>query len=101
MQRSIFRAIVLVLLTVTISRSAFAQIYEDDGNHMFSMNISRGADDSTRITTVIYKDGPVYVVVMKGGKVQNFSVDGQAVAVDNLGQYQSVLDKIRVRIKEA
>jgi hypothetical protein len=84
-----------------ISRDSFGQVYEDDGNRSFQMNISRAGDDSTRIATIIYKDGPVYVLQMRGNKIVNFSVDGQSIPLDGLGKYQAVIDSIKVRIKEA
>ena len=62
MQTRILRVATLVLLTVMISLNSFGQIYEDDGNRSFQMNISRAGDDSSRIATIIYKDGPVYVL---------------------------------------
>src|SRR5579863_2321010 len=101
MQTRIWRAAMLILLTVMISRNSFGQIYEDDGNRSFSMNISRSGDDSSRITTIIYKDGPIYVVQMHGDKVLNFTVDGRNIPLDGLGKYQAVLDSIKVRVKEA
>jgi hypothetical protein len=101
MQTRIFRAATLVLLTVMISLNSFGQIYEDDGNRSFQMNISRAGDDSTRIATIIYKDGPVYVLQMRGNKIVNFSVDGQSIPLDGLGKYQAVIDSIKVRVKEA
>ncbi len=101
MQTRILRAATLVLLTVMISLKSFGQIYEDDGNRSFQMNISRAGDDSTRIATIIYKDGPVYVLQMRGNKIVNFSVDGQSIPPDGLGKYQAVIDSIKVRIKEA
>jgi colicin import membrane protein len=84
-----------------ISRNSVGQIYEDDGNRSFQMNISRAGDDSTRIATIIYKDGPVYVVQMRGSKIVNFTVDGQNIPLDGLGKYQGVIDSIKVRVKEA
>jgi colicin import membrane protein len=101
MQTRILRAATLILLTVMIDRNSFGQIYEDDGNRSFSMNISWAGDDSSRITTVIYKNGPVYVVQMHGDKVLNFSIDGRNIPLDGLGKYQAVLDSIKIRIKEA
>jgi colicin import membrane protein len=101
MQIRILRAATLILLTVMISRNAFGQIYGDDGNRSFSMNISRSGDDSSGIATIIYKDGPVYVLQMRANKMLNFSVDGQNVPLDGLGKYQVVIDSIKVRIKEA
>jgi hypothetical protein len=101
MQTRILRAATLVLLTVMISRNSFGQIYGDDGNRSFSMNISRSADDSSGIATIIYKDGPVYVLQMRANKILNFSVDGQNIPLDGLGKYQGVIDSIKVRVKEA
>jgi hypothetical protein len=101
MQTRILRAATLVLLTVMISRNSFGQVYEDDGNRSFQMNISRAGDDSSRIATIIYKDGPVYVLQMRGNKIVNFSVDGQNIPLDGLGKYQAVIDSIKVRVKEA
>jgi colicin import membrane protein len=101
MQTRILRAATLLVLTVMISRNSFGQIYEDDGNRSFQMNISRAGDDSSSIATIIYKDGPVYVLQMRGNKIVCFSVDGQNIPVDGLGKYQGVIDSIKVRIKEA
>jgi multidrug efflux pump subunit AcrA (membrane-fusion protein) len=84
-----------------VSRSTFGQIYDDGGNRMFNMNVARAGDDSSRITTIIYKDGPVYVLQMEGGKILNFSVDGRNVPPDGLGKYQAVIGSIKVRMKEA
>ncbi len=97
----IFRAATLILLTAMISRNSFGQIYGDDGNRSFSMNISRSGDDSSGLATIIYKDGPVYVLQMRANKILNFSVDGQNIPLDGLGKYQVVIDSIKVRIKEA
>lgn len=101
MQMRIFRAATLILLTAMISRNSFGQIYGDDGNRSFSMNISRSGDDSSGLATIIYKDGPVYVLQMRANKILNFSVDGQNIPLDGLGKYQVVIDSIKVRIKEA
>lgn len=101
MQTRILRAATLILLTAMISLNSFGQIYEDNGNRSFQMNISRAADDSSRIATIIYKDGPVYVLQMRGNKVVCFSVDGQNVPIDGLGKYEKVIESIKVRIKEA
>jgi colicin import membrane protein len=91
----------LILLTVMVSLNSIGQIYEDDGNRSFQMNISRSGSDSTGIVTIIYKDGPVYVVQMRGSKIVNFSVDGQHIPLDGLGKYQGVIDSIKIRVKEA
>jgi colicin import membrane protein len=101
MQTRILTAATLILLTVMTSRNVFGQIYDDDGNRMFNMNISRAGDDSSGIATIIYKDGPVYVAQFKGDKILNFSVDGRNVPLDGLGKYQAVIDSIKVRMKEA
>lgn len=101
MQTRILRAAMLVLLTLMINRISFGQVYEDEGNRTFSMNTSWAGDDSSRITTIIYKDGPVYVVQMQGDKILNFSVDGRTIPMDGLGKYQAVIDTIKVRRQEA
>lgn len=101
MQRSILRAVTLIFLTVMCTRSSFAQIYESEGDRTFQVNFTYTAD-SSRITTIVYRDhsGPVYNVILKGDRVVNLCVDGQPVPADSYGRYQSVLDDIKVRIKE-
>lgn len=101
MQTNIVRTVMLFLLTVTITLNSFGQIYEDDGNRSFQMNITRAGDDSSQVMTVIYKDGPLYIVILREGKVQSLSVDGHPVPLDSLGRYQKVIEKIKVRVKEA
>ncbi len=101
MQRSILRTVTLILLTVTCSLSSFAQVF-NQGEHYLNINTSRVNDDSPEITTVIYKDGgPLYLVQMQGEKVLTLSVDGRNVPADSLSRYQSVIDKIKDRVKEA
>ena len=101
MQRSILRTVTLLLLTVMSSRISLGQTY-NGGEHYLNINTSRASDDSPEITTVIYKDGgPLYVVQMREDKVLTMSIDGKAVPADSIGRYQSVIDKIRDRIKEA
>ena len=101
MQRSILRTVTLLLLTVMGSRNSFGQIF-DRGEHYLNINTSRASDDSPEITTVIYKDGgPLYVVQMQGDKVLTLSVDGRNIAADSLNRYQSVIDTIKDRVKEA
>ena len=38
---------------------------------------------------------------MKEGKIQTFSVDGQNVSLESLGRYQTVIDVIKDKIREA
>jgi hypothetical protein len=91
----------LFVLTVTITLNSFGQIYEDDGNRSFQMNVTRAGDDSSQIMTVIYKDGPLYIVILRDGKVQSLCVDGRPVSGDSLARYQKVIEQIKVRVKEA
>jgi hypothetical protein len=72
------------------------------GNRIFNINVYRVDDDSPKIVTVVYKDdGPLYVLQMKEGKIQTFSVDGQNVPIENPGRYQTVIDVIKDKIREA
>jgi hypothetical protein len=87
-----------MLLTVIITRTSFGQGYFSSGDRFFNVNVS---EDSPRLTTVICKDGPLYVLQMKGDRIMNFSVDGRTIPPDSLGRYQEVIDSIKVRIKEA
>jgi hypothetical protein len=98
MQTSILRAVTLILLTVITTRNSFGQNYFSSRDRFFNINVS---DDSPRITTIVCKDGPLYVVQMKGNKILNFSVDGRNIPPDSLGHYQAVIDDIKVRVKEA
>lgn len=98
MQTRILRAVTLILLTVITTRNSFGQNYFSSRDHFFNINVS---DDSPRITTIVCKDGPLYVVQMKGNKILNFSVDGRNIPTDSLGHYQAVIDDIKVRVKEA
>jgi len=82
-------------------RNSFGQVY-NGGDHYLNINTSRVSDDSAEITTVIYKEGgPVYVVQMQGDKILTLTVDGRNVPADGLGRYQTVIDTIRDRVKEA
>lgn len=97
MQTRILRAVTLILLTVITTRNSFGQNYFSSRDRFFNINVS---DDSPRITTIVCKDGPLYVVQMKGNKILNFSVDGRNIPTDSLGHYQAVIDDIKVRVKE-
>jgi hypothetical protein len=88
----------LLMLTVMTTRNTFGQNYFNSRDRFFNINVS---DDSPRITTIVCKDGPLYVVQMEGGKILNFSVDGRNIPADSLGHYQAVIDDIKVRVKEA
>jgi hypothetical protein len=98
MQTRILRAVTLILLTAITTRNSFGQNYFSSRDRFFNINVS---DDSPRITTIVCKDGPLYVVQMKGNKILNFSVDGRNIPPDSLGHYQAVIDDIKVRVKEA
>ena len=105
MQTRILRAVALILLTVTCSRPSFGQTFNsgdrsyNSGDHFFNINTSTVGGDS--VTTVICKDGQLYVVQLQGDKVLAFTVDGRVVPLDGLGKYQAVIDSIKVQIKEA
>jgi chromosome segregation ATPase len=83
-----------------ITRNSSGQTFSP-GDHFFNMNVYRVSDDSPQVTTVVCKDGPLYVVQMEGSKILNFSVDGRNIPMESLGQYQAVIDSIKVRVKEA
>lgn len=102
MQTNIVRAVALLMLTVMTSCSVSGQVYEDYNTRTFQMNITRASDDSTKITTVIFreKEGPVYVLVMRNSDVQTLTVDGRPVAAADLGRYQKLIDDIKQRVKE-
>lgn len=99
MQKSILRTVTLFVLTVMTSRTSFGQSIMTNGDHFFNVNVYRVNDDSPRITTVVYKNGPLYVVQMEEGKILTFSVDGRNIPADSLGRYQDVVDEIREQIK--
>jgi hypothetical protein len=101
MQTNIVRTVALLMLTVMSSRNVSGQVYEDYNTRTFQMNVTRASDDSTKITTIIYRDreSPVYVFVMRNGDVQSLTVDGRPVAAADLGRYQKVIDEIKVRVK--
>src|ERR1700722_6733984 len=100
MQARILRAVILMTLTVMITRNSSGQTF-NSGDHFFNINVYRVGDDSPQVITVVCKDGPLYVVQMVGAKILNFSVDGRNVPTDSLGRYQAVIDSIKVRVKEA
>lgn len=106
MQSRILRALALILLTVMGTRYSFGQTFNsgdrsfNSGDHFFNINTSTVGGDS--VTTVICKeDGPLYVVQLQGDKVLAFTVDGRSIPLDGLGKYQSVIDSIKVEVKEA
>jgi hypothetical protein len=100
MQTNIVRTVTLFLITVMITRNSSGQTYSS-GDHFFNINVYRASDDSAQVTTVVCKDGPLYVVQMAGGKILTFSVDGRNVPTDSLGRYREVIDTIKDRVKEA
>ena len=89
-----------MILTVMITRNSSGQTF-NSGDHFFNINVYRVSDDSPQVVTVVCKDGPLYVVQMQGGKILNFSVDGRNIPTEGLGQYQTVIDSIKVRVREA
>jgi hypothetical protein len=98
MQTRILRAVALLLLTVMGIRFSYGQTF-DSGDRYFNINTSTVGGDS--VTTVICKDGPLYVLQLQGDKVLNFSVDGRPIPLDGLGKYQAVIASIKVQVKEA
>jgi len=100
MQIRILRTVTLMLLTVMITRETFCQTFES-GGRFFNINVYRVDDDSPQVITVVCKDASLYVVQMEGGKILNFSVDGRNVPTDSLGRYQTVIDTIKDRVREA
>ena len=100
MQTCILRTVILMILTVMITRNSSGQTF-NSGDHFFNINVYRVSDDSPQVVTVVCKDGPLYVVQMQGGKILNFSVDGRNIPTEGLGQYQTVIDSIKVRVREA
>ena len=96
MQTRILRTAALALLTVMSIRFSYGQTF-NSGDRYFNINTSTIGGDS--VTTVVCKDGFLYVVQLRGDKVLNFSVDGRNIPLDGLGKYAAVIDSIKVRIK--
>ncbi|HTR32108.1 MAG TPA: hypothetical protein VMH27_22705 [Puia sp.] len=102
MQTGILRTVTLMILTVMGTLGTSGQTMYTTGNRIFNINVYRVDDDSPKIVTVVYKDdGPLYVVQLKEGKIQTFSVDGQNIPIESLGRYQSVIDVIKDKIRQA
>ncbi|HEV3411223.1 MAG TPA: hypothetical protein VG101_02040 [Puia sp.] len=101
MQTGILRTVTLFLLTVMSIRTSFGQTMMTSGDHFFNINVYRVNDDSPRVTTVVYKNSPLYVVQMEEGKILTFSVDGRNIPRDSLRHYQAVIDEIKDRVREA
>jgi hypothetical protein len=100
MQRNIVRTVVLLLLTVMTSRNSTGQMYSSSsGDHSFRINVTRTSDDSVGVTTVIYEDGPLYVIQLSGEKVLNLSVNGRVIPQDSLGRFKELIDSVRGKIK--
>jgi len=96
MQTRILRTAALALLTVMSIRFSYGQTF-NSGDRYFNINTSTIGGDS--VTTVVCKDGFLYVVQLRGDKVLNFSVDGRNIPLDGLGKYAAVIDSIKVQIK--
>lgn len=96
MQTRIFRLTGLILLTVMSMRLSYGQTFNSEDRY-FNIHTSTIGGDS--VTTVVCKDGSLYVVQLLGDKVLNFSVDGRNIPLDSLGKYAGVIESIKIQIK--
>jgi hypothetical protein len=95
--------IMLLLLTLTISRNVFGQhhVHENSGNTYLYFD-----DDSSSVppkATVVYRkdSGPLYTLHMGGDKVLDLTVDGRAVPSDSISSYKPVIQEIAVQVERA
>jgi hypothetical protein len=96
--------VVLLLLTLTISRNSFGQhhVQENWGNSYLYFD-----DDSSSVppkTIVVYRNenGPLYTLQMEGDKVLDLTVDGHAVPSDSInGNYKAVIQEIKAQVERA
>jgi hypothetical protein len=96
--------IMLLLLTLTISRNSFGQhhVQENWGNTYLYFD-----DDSSSVppkTIAVYRNenGPLYTLHLAGDKVLDLTVDGHAVPSDSInGSYKGVIQEIKVQVERA
>jgi colicin import membrane protein len=96
--------VMLLLLTLIISRNSFGQhhVQGNWGNTYLYFD-----DDSSSVppkTIVVYRNenGPLYTLHMAGDKVLDLTVDGRAVSSDSInGSYKAVIQEIKGQVERA
>jgi hypothetical protein len=95
--------IMLLLLTLTISRNSFGQHYVHEHSESTYLYFD---DDSSSVppkATVVYRNesGPLYTLHMAGDKVLDLTVDGRAVPSDSISSYKPIIQEIAVQVERA
>jgi chromosome segregation ATPase len=96
--------VMILLLTLIISRNSFGQHHVQDnwGNTYLYFD-----DDSSSVppkTIVVYRNenGPLYTLHLEGDKVLDLTVDGHAVPSDSInGNYKAVIQEIKGQVERA
>jgi hypothetical protein len=96
--------VMLLLLTLIISRNSFGQhhVQGNWGNTYLYFD-----DDSSSVppkTIAVYRNenGPLYTLRMEGDKVLDLTIDGHAVSSDSInGSYKAVIQEIKVQVERA
>ena len=96
--------VMLLLLTLIISRNSFGQhhVQGNWGNTYLYFD-----DDSSSVppkTIAVYRNenGPLYTLRMEGDKVLDLTIDGHAVSSDSInGSYKAIIQEIKVQVERA
>jgi hypothetical protein len=98
MKTKILRSVMLLLLSLIISRTSFGQTYTWE--HRF-LHIDDDSSHNPPQTTVVYKNGSLYTVRMEGDKILDFNVDGRQVSLDSLPRYKAVIEALKDEVRKA
>ncbi len=95
--------ILLLLLTLIISRNSFGQhhVQEISGNTYLYFD-----EDSSSVppkSMAVYRDGngPLYTLHMIGDKLLDLTVDGHQVPSDSMSRYGPVIKEIKVQVERS